>query len=303
MNGPALERAAAFRSDHPERDHVDRRRRRRRTARAPADRPRIQERDLWILEALETMPFLGTSALGTLLFRGSRPATNKRMRRLVNVGAVRVWVEALHRENRYSLASGGWQILEKVRGETLVHRVPRGLPADLEHRTLINDLRIRFALELPGAGAELLSWRSDWDLREVRSRGIVPDALFQVAWVSRRWTFALEADNHMKSPRRFLLKILRYQSRHVSERLHHGSDGLILLAVSREPKWAERYRATVGEQRCLSVWFSDRTAIEAGGVTGCVWRRPGLGTIGPVTLGQILPPLPYGKEGAGTVSP
>ena len=68
---------------------------------------RLQDRDAWLLGALGRMRFLTTSQLAQLGFGGSRWAANKRLRRLLDAGLVRVWVRDLAKENIYSLDRAG----------------------------------------------------------------------------------------------------------------------------------------------------------------------------------------------------
>ena len=280
------------------------RRRHRRDARRDTHGTVAGDRDLAILEALAKMRVLSTAQLCRLYFP-SRSATNKRMRRLFDAGLVKVWVDALANENRYSLDVAGARCLARAHGDPAVrHGVVRGLPGDLEHMSLINDIRIGFAVGCRSISAELLWWESDWSLRRGQSRDVVPDALFEVAIQKKRSRCVLEVDNAMKSPRRFLLKILRYHSRRRWESLKGDSDQFIVFAVSREARWAERYRETlIGRVDGGPVWFSDQSTLMRFGVEGAVWRAAPHLTNAAVPLLDVLAGLPYGKEGPDGESP
>ncbi len=75
---------------------------------------RLVERDLWILEGIAKMRFVTTGQIAKLYFP-SRWAARKRLRRLFDVGLLRVWVRNLSDENIYSLTRAGAIALEEHR--------------------------------------------------------------------------------------------------------------------------------------------------------------------------------------------
>src|SRR5713226_4851410 len=95
-------------------------------------RLRLTRRDPWILEALGKMRFLTTTQLARLAFQGSRWATNKRLRKLLDRGLVGVWVRNLAQENVYSLDRAGLRLLTE-QDENASWSVPRGLEGNLDH--------------------------------------------------------------------------------------------------------------------------------------------------------------------------
>src|SRR6266404_6314490 len=121
---------------------------------------RMTERDLWILEALAKMRFVTTMQLARLFFAASRWAANKRMRKLLDAGLVKVWIRNLSQDNVYSLTRKGLTALDRD-GAALDQeiRLPRELDGNLDHLIAINEVRIVLALGL-GAGAEILWWKS-----------------------------------------------------------------------------------------------------------------------------------------------
>ena len=74
----------------------------------------LTERDAWILEMIKKMIFVTTCQIALLYFAGSRWSANKRLRRLLDGGFVRVWVRSLSEDNVYSLTHRGWLALERV---------------------------------------------------------------------------------------------------------------------------------------------------------------------------------------------
>ena len=228
------------------------------------------------------MRFLTTRQLATLAFAGSGWAANKRLRKLLDFGAIRVWVRSLNQENVYSLDRHGMKLL----GGSAA--VPRALDGVLEHLLAINQARITFALGLLGIDGELANWRSDWELRgELRTR-VIPDALFTVRWHSGQLQcFALEVDHRSRSTRGFLNKLLGYAK---SETL----DRAAILFVGHDPDWIERYRQALARTRLAGhVWFTTFELLGAHDLTAWIWRtadRPDQYSL------RDLAALPYGRE-------
>jgi hypothetical protein len=257
-------------------------------------RIRLTDRDRWLLEAVAKMRFLRTTQLARLGFGGSRWAAAKRLRPLFDAGLIRVWVRDLARENVYSLDRAGARVLGENHPDG-TFAVPRGLDGHLEHLLYINEVRVVLALTLPTAGGELVSWRSDWELRAGTRVRVVPDALFAVRWTGNGdQTFALEIEHQSKSPRAFLKKVLRYGS----GRSGFGLDRAPVLVVAVEEKWAERYREALGLSRLeRRIWFTTLDLLNDKGAGGAIWQ---------VTAGEerhslrSLTSLPYSKEGGKT---
>src|SRR5262245_48229818 len=155
----------------------------RRTMRGtPCQTLRLVERDLWILEGIAQMRFLRTSQLSKLYFDGVRWYANKRLRNLLDAGLVKVWVRNLAEENIYSITRCGLDVIEARDGLLPKTKIPYGLDENLDHLLAINEVRTSLALTLPEADAEIVWWRSDWDLRAHGRERIIPDSLFVIKW-------------------------------------------------------------------------------------------------------------------------
>ena len=258
---------------------------------------RPTQRDAWLLEALGKMRFLETRQIARLAFGGSRWAANKRLRKLLDGGLVRVWVRDLARDNVYGLTrAGAGQLAERSDGEA-TWTVPRGLDGNLDHLLAINEVRISLALGLAQGSGEIRYWRSDWELRALSRGRIVPDALFALGWAGNghSQTFALEVDNATRSPRRFQGKLVKYVALRVRGRALYGVQDFLLLVVGRDERWVERYREALAHLRLgLSVWFATLPLLGREGALGPIWitadgeERHSL---------RSLASLPYGKEG------
>src|SRR5437867_4473340 len=249
--------------------------RRSRSDRDRAQRVRLTDRDLWILEAVGKMRFATTTQLARLHFDGSRWASNKRLRRLLDAGLLRVWIRDLAQDNVYSLAPRGARLLRDDRGDTAEESwvTPRGLDGNLDHLLAINQVRIELALSVPSVKGEIAWWRSDWELRAQGRERVIPDALFRIQWQELgEQTFALEVDNRTNSSRSFLRKILGYSAALQSRGLYGMSDFLILF-VGRDSQWLERYRLRLVAVRLRPrIWFTTLAAVGQHGAGGSIWK-------------------------------
>jgi hypothetical protein len=219
------------------------------------------------------MRFLTTSQLARLAFHGSRSAANKRLRKLLDLRYVRVWVRSLAEDNVYSLTSGGAQFVVEQSENGVRPAVPRAIEGHLEHLLAINTVRITVALAADAAGGELLWWRSDWELRAQCPSVLIPDALFAIGWENVEQAFALEVDNRTRSTQGFVRKALRYLSASGSFAKLSGIVNPITLVVGQDERRLERYRRAVGViHRAPTFWFAPLAELEGQGAMAAVWR-------------------------------
>lgn len=189
-----------------------------------------------------------TSQLARLYFNDSRWAANKRLRKLLDAGLIRVWLRSLAEENVYTLTRGGVKLVD-ASGVT----VPRQLDGNLGHTLMLNDIRIYFALGLERIGASFAWWRSEWELRSHGRERVIPDALFAVEWNDRLTVFALEVENETRYPQGILRKLVTYWS---CRELYGEKDYQILL-VGRNARMLERYRqGAVASGLGRGAWFT-----------------------------------------------
>ncbi len=260
---------------------------------------RLQERDLWLLESIGRMRFLTTTQLARLAFERSRSAANKRLRKLLDEGFVRVWVRSLSEDSIYSLSRTGAKRLSREDGDGSSWTVPRDLDGNLEHLLAINEVRLSFALALTDGEEGISWWRSDWELRTATRGKIVPDAIFGFRWNSEtpEGVFTLEVENRTRSPFAFVRKTLRYRALLAGGSGVWGTSDFTTLVVGRDECWLERYRLAVGNaDPGLPIAFAALTAIEEQGPLGCVWK-PSCGDE-RYSLRDLVS-CPYGKEGVG----
>ena len=257
---------------------------------------RLQDRDRWLLEGLAKMRFLTTGQLARLYFKGSRWAANKRLRKLLDAGLVRVWVRGLAQENIYSLDRAGTKVLDGMSEDFGPLAIPRGLDGNLDHLLGINQIRVTLAVRLPEAGGEISWWRSDWELRSHGPEKVIPDALFAIRWPGEEEeVYALEVDNQSRCSGAFLKKILKYGSVRYQARGLYGVSDFVTLVVGRDPEWVERYRQSLGHTRLGSrIWFTELAEVEAKGALGPIWKPADREE--SYSLRDLIF-RPYGKEG------
>ncbi|MGH7489863.1 MAG: replication-relaxation family protein, partial [bacterium] len=227
---------------------------------------RLTKRDPWILEDLAKMRFATTGQLARLHFGESRSAANKRLRRLLDAGLVRVWVPRLDGENIYGLASPGMRLLGE--SDPRERSAPRGLDGNIAHLLAVNSVRVAIAVTIGELGAELDWWRSYWELDACFKEPVIPDALFRVRVADRHQVFALELDRTTPAPKAFLRRILNYEA--MGGRGYGVSELAILIVGSHG--WLERYRLLVAQHPLrIPLWFASLSDIVTEGALAS-WR-------------------------------
>jgi Replication-relaxation len=257
---------------------------------------RLTERDAWILEGLAQMRFLTTSQLARLYFENSRWSANKRLRKLLDSGLVKVWVRSLSQDNVYSLTRKGLEAFDEAKLDLEQKvRLPRDLDGNLDHLLAINDVRIATALGLSGTNGDILWWKSDWELRASSREKLIPDAIFMIRWgEGHEQAYALELDNQSKSPGNFLKKIVAYVSRKYQPQNSMGLTDSIILVVGKDPKWLKRYRSLTGEVGLrMRIWFTTLDELKGKSVEDAVWKA---GNGEQKYSLRDLSFYPYGKE-------
>jgi hypothetical protein len=222
---------------------------------------RMTLRDLEILEAVGKLRFTTTTQLARLYFH-SRSGANKRLRKLLDGGLLKVWVRQLAEENIYSLTRAGVKALD-----TNGLAVPRELDRNLDHLLMLSEVRTRFAVGLQAIGGTLAWWQSEWELQAHGRERVIPDALFAVRWGETEHVFALEVENDTRNPQGILRKVLGYRA----ARELYGIKVYRVLFVGRHPRMAERYRSgvhTAGLGR--ECWFASLADLHDFRVP--VWR-------------------------------
>jgi len=86
--------------------------------------------------------------------------------------------------------------------------------------------------------------------------------------------YALEVDKNTRSTRNFLKKILAYDGIQTRGAKIYGIADAIILISAADPKWLERYRASVKQLRLdRQIWFASTEQIKREGATGAVWAN------------------------------
>src|SRR5262249_16782710 len=122
-------------------------------------------------------------------------------------------------------------------------------------------------------------------------------ALFGIKWAgSQEQVFALEVDRNTKSPRKFLAKILGYDSFLGSHGGLYGFNDFVVLVVGEDPLWLEKDRAAVSRHgSCRQIWFAKSAEAQTKGANQAI------GTMADGAEKYSLRDLtflPYSKEGS-----
>jgi hypothetical protein len=154
-------------------------------------------------------------------------------------------------------------------------KTPRGLDENLNHLLAITDVRASSASSLPEANAEIVWWRSDWELRAHGRERIIPDGLFLIKWHGiRDQAYALEVDNNTRSSRNFMKKILAYASLQFRFKGVYGVTDPIILVAGSDPRWLERYRTSIKQLRLTCrIWFATMEEIKRENATCAIWAN------------------------------
>src|ERR1051325_11469454 len=92
----------------------------------------INDRDVFILHTLAKLRYATTRQLTVLAF-GSTSGTNKRLRRMLDSGLVRVWVRSLAQENTYALTVAG---LKRLRDHMPIENL-LPMPRRLDRKSVV----------------------------------------------------------------------------------------------------------------------------------------------------------------------
>ncbi len=167
---------------------------------------RVTDRDLELLYAIGRMKLATTHQLADIFF-GDPKTASRRLRKLLALGLVSVFVLAQERPNIYALSERGREALEGGGYATAGLHLARGVQRkDLDHLLAVNDVRAVLVAEAPAARAQVTLFLADPDFR--RAAGLappayLPDALvaLQVGGVERR--LVLELDRSTERARHF----------------------------------------------------------------------------------------------------
>ena len=260
----------------------------------------IQDRDIWLLEAIAKMRFIQVANEAKLHFDGSADAAGKRLRRLEKAGLVQKWEKAYNQKHVYAVTPAGLRTVAEHDGDDLSHvTVPKQLSGNLEHIFLINQCRIALALELPKAGGELDWWRSDSELRAIRKEPVIPDAVFRIAWQSgESQACALEVENQTRDPQKFLKKILAYAPYKQLKHDLYGLSDFMLLVVCQREQQADRYRQELTVIQSPSwIWLITVEALTQSSGLIPTWQPASGGAL--QSLQDLATPLPENRRGSG----
>lgn len=232
---------------------------------------KIMPRDRAVLRALATMKFLRTSQIMRFCFGRSTSTVRLRLRKLLDAGLVRTWVPSLNEENIYSLDRKGLLVLGEE-GDTC--RVPRRLERHLAHHLCVNDFHINLSLAVPKYGWTVRDWQSDWQLKQPKVYGLVPDALFSIQKGTRQKNFALEVDLGGEPAKTvFAAKLRAYPVFQETNGFRHTSLLVVVPTLRRLSALLEiAARESTGKDVLFTLWEK----ISQEDLLGRIWASPQL---------------------------
>ncbi len=188
-------------------------------------------RDRELFKMLASARWLSTSQIGRCFFPlASRNAVQKRLRRLVNGGLLRVARTGRTDEQYVTMTRAAAAVIgAEVKGE-------KRLPAQLDHFTLINDVRIWFESQ---HDLRLERFWGEHEYRPFSTRNvIIPDAIVLIATGRGPLRFGIEVDCSTENAAVLAEKVRRYSQSTVSQELAgvlvwaRGSRRLRAIAVA-----------------------------------------------------------------------
>ncbi|MBL8679822.1 MAG: replication-relaxation family protein [Myxococcales bacterium] len=161
----------------------------------------LVERDYDMFAFLGEVGIARTHHLADMFFP-SRTTAADRLRKLFCGGFIRCFARSLHEDNAYALARPGRDALDAVGRGTTSSEVVQKLPKQLEHRSMIVDMRVLFARACLGdARVALGEFVMDREFARLGLPKPVPDA--KVALVRRATgaslDFLIECDRATES--------------------------------------------------------------------------------------------------------
>jgi hypothetical protein len=149
----------------------------------------------------------------------------------------------------------------------------------LDHLAAINDFRINLTLALQARGGEVVTWLSEWQIKEPGKQGLVPDALFQLRVGQRARTFALEMDLGGEPAQQVFAPKLR---QYVTFRGCHGlvPESLVIVTTTTRRLYA-LLEAVAGEVKTADFLFTLRHTTTREQVLGKIWTSPRLAFAAP----------------------
>jgi len=193
----------------------------------------------------------------------------------------------------YTLARLGARELARLRDMSQLGLATTGKPSYLflEHGLRISDFMCSLEAALKGSEAQLLSWRSERQLKSTRGRAlkvphpfqlgekipVIPDGFFSIGIDERVEHFSLEADRGTMSLFAMKKKLMGYIQlyRRGLHRSYFGIPHFRVLLVTNTPYRRDKLRETLHEiGYCPNMfWFAVWRDISPGVVLQEIWLK------------------------------
>jgi Replication-relaxation len=249
----------------------------------------LTQRDVAILQALDSYRYLDRHQIQTLLFQGPR-SCQYRLKWLVEHGLVNAWHVVIRpghvrSASIFLLSSRGAAALADLSGDDPRPYVLRAEHALSRHHYLVHDLEAnqlfvdlaRTTSTMPTFG--LYHWVGEHGIRRAyaEEQGPVPDGWGRVLVGDRELFLHLELDRGSEQTRRLHGKLAAYVSYFRGR--PQASCNHVLFVVPTEQRELQvraigrRLRETTGE--CCHIWTAPRSELASNGPLGRVWADVG----------------------------
>ncbi|MGE3780258.1 MAG: replication-relaxation family protein [Pirellulaceae bacterium] len=181
-------------------------------------------------------------------------------------------------------APRGLEVLGTLLGEDVPpSRLKR--PPAIDHALAVNNFRARVEVAAPEHGLQLVDWRDELDLAVLASRGIVPDAFFQIrrsaAGTERRAGFFVEAELAPVSRRHWARRLSHYATFYYSQQ-YEAAFSLRSLRVLVITSGAGRQPLSIMEEAeqmqftpvRVTTWEAVQRTGSQGVLHAPIWRKP-----------------------------
>jgi len=249
----------------------------------------LTERDIAILQALDSYRYLNRHQIQTLFFQGPR-SCQYRLKWLVEHGLVNAWRAVIRpghvrSASIFLLSSRGASALADITGDDPRQYVLRAEHALSRHHYLVHDLEAnqlfvdlaRTTSTMPTLG--LYHWVGEHGIRRAyaEERGPVPDGWGRVLVGDRELFLHLELDRGSEQTRRLHGKLAAYVSYFCGR--PQASCNHVLFVVPTEQRELQirligRRSMETTDERC-HVWTALRSELASNGPLGRVWADVG----------------------------
>jgi hypothetical protein len=238
----------------------------------------LTDRDRRLIAAVAEFGVLTREQIARHLSFGSVTRTNAILLRLTQHKYLERRLQPSLRGSRrltYVLGPHGQELLDGARPVEHPRRWLRATDLFLEHRLLVNDVRLTFE-HARAEGYRLERWLVEQRLLELRL-GPVPDGYAEYRIDEKLFACFLEADNGTESRTRWRQKVTAYLNLAYSGRFSKAFplQYFRVLVVVPSRRRLDNIQHEIATQTDRIFWLATISDLQAQGPFASIWRRPG----------------------------